>query len=62
MSSTSWYNFPGPVQGGFGPMGAEDDERRRRRRDMHRDAGSPYAGGASGAGIKGHSVTEVRTA
>ena len=47
----SWYNFPGPVQGGFGPLGAEDDERRRRRRDAYRDAGAPYQGGASGAGI-----------
>ena len=45
----SWYNFQGPVQGGFGPLGAEDDERRRRRRDAYRDAGAPYAGGASGA-------------
>ena len=47
----SWYNFSGPVQGGYGPMGAEDDEKRRRRRDAYRDAGSPYAGGASGGGI-----------
>ena len=44
----SWYNFPGPVQGGFGPLGAEDDEKRRRRRDAYRDAGAPYQGASSG--------------
>lgn len=51
MSSASWYSFAGPVQGGWGPMGAEDDERRRRRRDAYRDGGAPYSGGASGGGI-----------
>ena len=39
----SYYQFAGPVQGGFGPF--EDDMRRRRKH--YRDAGSPYAGGAS---------------
>ncbi|MBN93255.1 MAG: hypothetical protein CL928_04175 [Deltaproteobacteria bacterium] len=42
--AAGWYNFSGPVQGGFGP----DDEKRRKRRDVWRDAGAPYQGGASG--------------
>jgi hypothetical protein len=37
----SYYQFQGPVQGGFGPL---DDEMRRRRKH-HRDAGAPFSGG-----------------
>ena len=39
----SYYQFPGPVQGGFGP---DDDEARRRRRHSQ---GGPYSGGVSSA-------------
>jgi len=39
----SYYQFQGPVQGGFGPL---DDDMRRRRRH-YRDAGAPYSGGIS---------------
>ena len=33
-------------------MEPEEDERRRRRRNTFRDAGAPYQGAASGAGIE----------
>ena len=41
----SYYQFQGPVQGGFGP--AFDDDEQRRRKKHHRDAGAPYSGGIS---------------
>ena len=37
----SYYQFSGPLQGGFGP----DDDDMRRRRKHYRDAGAPYSGG-----------------
>ena len=40
----SYYQFQGPVQGGFGP-GLFDDEQMRRRKRHYRDAGAPYSGG-----------------
>ena len=40
----SYYQFQGPVQGGFGP-GLYDDENMRRRKRHYRDAGAPYSGG-----------------
>ena len=42
---SSYYQFQGPIQGGFGPS---LDEEMRKRRKHSRDAGAPYGGGSSG--------------
>ena len=50
----SYYQFQGPVQGGFGGFGPGlflDDEQRRRRKH-YQDPGRPYTGGVSAPPVK----------